>query len=203
VSTNKPLLLIGGGLDSVAVFLSLVRDGVSFDAIHIDYGQIACHAERKSIESLCSKYEVPLLMKSTCSIKELNDRCSILEGNASDSSPVANGRNLLLALIAAKYSSNLYMGLDKPYNGASPFPDTTEKYIQSLAYLLSATYEREIVITAPYLHVDKVDVCRDAYQIDRDFFNLSMTCWLPVNGAECGVCKHCCTKRSISKFLGA
>lgn len=201
------VLLMGGGMDSYAVLLWLMKSDIPVTCVHIDYGQTSSMAERKACKSqldyVFNKFnKVPDFIEDDDFnlIHKLNPNGSYLFGNK-EASPELKGRNLVLFLKAvglAGYNGKIYMGLDKPYNGAEPFKDCVLSYFDKAIKLIDRP---DIEVIAPFIKWDKKDVVYWASEQDGYFLDRTMSCWDAVveNGRiiECGVCKHCKTKQEL------
>lgn len=183
--TVDHVLLHGGGLDSSSLFLHLVKNQVKFVVVHFDYGQVAYKAERAAIQRQCDKYEIRMFTIQNHTIRALNPGPNKLFDGISDKAYVES-RNLALILHAhSKFEhAILHMGLDKPVTGV-PFPDCSSDFLNAVKG------DYGIEISAPFIATDKQEICESAYQFDPEFFANTMTCWTPVDGNECGECKHC------------
>lgn len=192
------LLLHGGGLDSTAVFLDLIAKDIPFSVLHLNYGQKAYKMERSCIVRQCVHYQVELLEKTTEHIREVNPS-SLLFGDK-DASPILDSRNLVVAIIGSRYGNNLYMGIEKPFNNAQAWPDCSQSFLDNLNNVFRLSYlTRDVKVIAPFLYMDKIEVCRHAYMFDPDFFEFSESCWTPENNGPCGTCKHCVIKKKIKE----
>lgn len=191
------VLLFGGGMDSAAVFIHLVKNEIPFASLFVDYGQLAAEAEYEAVMKFSNAYKVPVIWEEDFLIKALNGD-SLLFGTGTN--PYLDGRNTVLMMIAAKYSNTIWMGLDyaeKPLADASP-----EFLEQSNSYFKKAIFNRSIEFKGPFIHRPKHEVCKEAYEFEPQFFNWAVPCWTPIEGKECGQCKHCLTKKEIIKKCG-
>lgn len=190
------VVLLGGGLDGYAVLLHLKQMGI--DDIHVvcvDYGQLAAQYEIEAVEKqvrFTGVQKFSVVQDRSRLIETLNPN-GLLFGHP-DGSPMLYGRNLVLLLHAMQYGSTIYLGLDKPYHGGPPFFDCTLDYFQQAIKLIG---NPDVSVSAPFVDTDKLDVCYEAVQLDSHFFDRTFTCWTPVNGQECGTCKHCKTKQDL------
>lgn len=199
---NKPVVLMGGGMDSYAVLLYLKSTGIKdVVGLHVDYGQVGMEAERAAVIKQCefAGYEYIIDYDEGKLIHGNNPNGSLLFGDKT-APPMMYARNLVLLLIATQYGDNIYLGLDKPYDGGIPYFDCTLDYFQQAIKLIG---NPNLTVAAPFVEADKADVCKAALQVDPNFFDNFMSCWIPVNNEECGECKHCKTKAELrSKAMG-
>jgi len=198
---NKPVLLLGGGLDSTALFLQLIKEGIDFSCVHVDYGQVAHSSEYHHCAILCHRYGVTLHNKKDIIINGLTDE-SLLLGDDTDNIEV-KARNFTLILHALAISKTIYLGLDLPEGGKTPLFDTTSTFLQDTPKALKALCGIDgVSLRAPCIFMYKEDVYREAYDFDKGFFNLSISCFTPAsNYSECGVCSKCATKIKYRKMI--
>ncbi len=92
-SPRGVLLLMGGGIDSsyLALRFAKTKDLRSVYGLHFDYGQPACHPERRSAISIAKLYDIPLITAK-------------FRLGMSESGPELKGRNLLFLIAAAPYA---------------------------------------------------------------------------------------------------
>lgn len=198
------VLLFGGGLDSAAVFLHLVKTEVPFVVVHVNYGQVAAPAEIGSVVFWCRQYDIPFdLITDGGYIKDVNPQPSIMFGTG-DSSPFIDARNLQLLLATARRmpQRNLVLGLtlEEGVMHTDANPDAVEVFdrVIRLSFPVAGKY-----VTAPLIGMPKFQAMREAYAFDPLFFEFTMTCWRPVQGSECGKCSHCLKKVDLQRRVHA
>ena len=189
----KSVLLHGGGLDSAAVMLKLRSLSISFDILHFDYGQVACKEERLAILRQTTSEKMITL---DLPLSHLNKNSQLFTGNR-DHNPIVEGRNILFIMEAARLGySEIYVGLDKPASGVA-WPDASKAFLDCTNNILSMSFlQNKVTVTAPFIYEDKQGVFDWALSVNPKFFETAFTCWTPVNGQHCGLCKHC-THREI------
>lgn len=188
---TKIVLLHGGGLDSSAVFIELVASKQDFEVMHVNYGQIASSHELAAVTKQCEKYQVPLSTFHISTVRALNPGPNKLFDGVSDKAYIES-RNLALILLAHKTfpDAEIWLGFDKPVTGV-PFPDC------SIDFIKAVESDFGIRLRAPFIDIDKDQVCGAALEFDSDFYENSMTCWTPTSKGECGECKHCKIKNKL------
>jgi len=203
------VVLMGGGMDSYAVALWLYSLDLPSTFLHVDYGQKSAAAElsavkdqTKFLNSLGYKAEL-VTTKDEGLIYKLNPSGSYLFGDKT-ASPEIHGRNLVLFLKAvglAGLNGQIFLGLDKPFDGGEPFLDCTVDYFKKSIKLVGRT---DISVVAPFIEENKSEVVRWATELDSLFLDRTMSCWDAyvdkyLDIVECGVCKHCLTKKSLKE----
>jgi len=187
------ILLFGGGLDSANLFLYLVKSRIPFSCLHIDYGQKAAEAEIQAVKLFCDKYDVELKLVNDTRILQYNKQPNLMFGTGTN--PYIDARNLVLIMTAAEYADNIYIGF---YDKNDPVSDANAKFYDSVnAVLAGSFFNRKVQLVAPIIDIPKQQLCKESYKFEPEFFKWTMTCWLPVDGKECGHCKHCLKKKEI------
>ncbi len=188
----KNVLLIGGGLDSVAYLIMLHK---SIDAcLFIDYEQKPSNGEYKACKYFCDKYNIPFIVTTNSQIYKYNKKpCLLFTGNMDDN-PYVEGRNLSLLLTAFEHGDNIIFGFCDP--GYPPFPDATQEFIENTNKLIKAVFTNKSV-NAPYISILRTDLLLFAYIKDQELFDKSVTCWCyDDDNGECGKCRHCKLKKA-------
>lgn len=192
------LFLSGGGLDSVAY---IILEHKNIDTVmSVDYGQVGFSEEVEATKNICKKYGLNHIIEYTSIISEYNRGrdVSLFTGNIEDDAYV-NGRNLALIMLALKYDKDIMLGFTNP--GYKPFPDADEEFVALADEMIKRVFRGEGSVIAPYINTLRTDVFKEAYKLDNELFDISMTCWTPKNGKECGECKHCKLKKQQKELV--
>lgn len=192
------LFLSGGGLDSAA-YIILQHKNID-SVMSIDYGQVGFIEEVEATKNLCKKYGLNHILEYTSLISEYNRgrNVSLFTGNIEDDAYV-NGRNLTFIMLALKYDRDIMLGFTNP--GYQPFPDADEDFVKLSDDMVKRVFQGNGSIVAPYINTLRTDVFKEAYKLDNELFDISMTCWTPKNGKECGRCKHCLLKEKQKELV--
>lgn len=205
---NMPVLLSGGGLDSIAYLIIMHNRGIKFATLVVDYGQASFAGELRATQYFCDKYGITILRCISEQIAAYNDTssCMLWTGNK-EHSPFVEGRNISLILKAFEYSKSVILGFCDP--GYEPFPDANATFIDTVNTMLRHSFSSSFEASAPFIAIPRKELLYTAYTYDRDLFKASFTCWTPnldehsVNGytrvLECGTCKHCLLKKEQEK----
>jgi 7-cyano-7-deazaguanine synthase len=191
---DKAVLLIGGGIDSVAVFFWLLKNNIDFMCVYVDYAQVASNSEYASITKLCRRYSIHFVRKIDNYLRPVN-KPNMLFGDDTDNVNI-DGRNLMMVLAGLPYGNTFYMG-NTDWKPTDEFSDVSPEWLINTGKMLSTNFNRNISITSPYILKTKLEMCLEAIDYDKDFFELTMTCWIPTGGKECGKCKHCLLKQKL------
>jgi 7-cyano-7-deazaguanine synthase in queuosine biosynthesis len=169
-------------------------------ALHVNYGQVAFHLERKACEFFCGKYDVEY-RSMTMDLRVASPRASIVGGDGGD---MMDGRNVVLISVAAMWAaargaSEIYVGFHKePAN--HPFPDATEVALDVLQLMLDNVYQASLYLEAPFKNDERIDIVSRAAAKEPRFFSHTHTCYKNVEGG-CGQCAHCKQKMAYEKEL--
>lgn len=196
----KTVCVLSGGMDSVTLahFLASVRGEVA--AISFNYGQ----RHRKELESAMATAQMLGISHKVIDITFLQELVSnsaltgdidVPEGHYEDETmklTVVPNRNAIMANIAIGYAVNI--GFDEVALGVHAgdhaiYPDCRPEFIQALDAMAKIANYKPISVYAPFLGMDKGDICRLGVKLGVDY-SLSWTCY---KGLEkpCGKCGSC------------
>jgi 7-cyano-7-deazaguanine synthase len=112
------------------------------------------------------------------------------------------GRNLVLLSKAAIYCAQHRIGrLALGTLAGNPFPDATSQFFEALARAMSLGLAHDIVIDAPFMHMNKVDAVRLGDELGVPL-ELTLSCMNPRNGLHCGECSKCRERRDAFNEAG-
>lgn len=189
---KRAVLLYGGGIDSTALLLELVKER-KVTALHINYGQVAFMQERRAAQYWCGKYGVYYDTFFT-HLGYASPAASIVGGKGGD---MMDGRNMVLIAMAAMYASarNIHevcvgFHLEPP---DYPFPDATEEGLAAMQNAATIMCQASIKLRAPFAKLPRFEIVKNAMAIDGKFLDETHTCYTDeYNG--CGKCAHCIQK---------
>lgn len=197
MSKYKTTLLYGGGLDSTCN-LVLLKDIIK-SCVFVDYGQRAARGELAACKYFTSKYNIPLIIVENFHIKRYNSdlQVQLFTGDIKHS-PYIKGRNLSLIMDALQVSEKVYVGFEKR---ETPFPDCSLEFIQSTNKILQGLFTPNTEVIAPFIFIDRFQLIKSAYKIDREIFDKAWSCWISEGNEPCGVCKHCLQIKEYKQLL--
>lgn len=193
----NPLVLLGGGIDSTATLVKLLKHGYLCSGIHFTYGQRAFLYEFDACKYFCDKYSVPL-KQVFVPINEIGYSKIMLPSiDEVDNKPNRNmleGRNIIFMAMAATYA--ITIGCDSLALGYhrepahSPFPDATMAAVDAFCKLQYVAYERKLDILTPYAGATRTELLEDAMKLDPEIITHTHTCYFDTKGG-CGECIKC------------
>ncbi len=198
------VVLAGGGIDSSVLIAHLVKSGARFTALHFDYGQKACRAEREALTVLCARYKVPLRidrldvpLHSSASILRETPRNDVNEKRRNR----LELRNPLLVVAAGMFAlaeggDTIYLGFHAEPPGA-PFPDATPLARRAMSAMLATCTLKPLRVEAPFERWSRQVIVEYGWKLDPRLITESMTCYEPVLLQECGECVHCKKKAAM------
>jgi 7-cyano-7-deazaguanine synthase in queuosine biosynthesis len=202
------VVLLGGGLDSTAVLLYLRnRRTPDMVGMWIDYGQKAHKGELNAVKYFLSKYEIPLV-KGKMPMNHIAT-ASILSGEvgkeASDNRLELRNLGLIsyaCILCASNGGGTVHLGFHQEPEGA-PFPDAQASWLETLEKAIQLASPQMVHLSAPFQHMSRYAVLRQAYAIDEKIINHAYTCYEDPDkwGGECGECVHCKQKAEMLERL--
>ena len=175
-------VLMGGGIDSAACAHLLQARGHAVGGVFINYGQAAAAHERRAVEALTNRLQVPLAVHG-------------VTNTAGFSSGELIGRNGFL-IFAAVFLSRCHAGLLAiGVHAGTPYYDCSPSFIDAMSRLVAEHTDGTVSLVAPFLHWNKAEV-----------FDYFATSGLPLEatyscevGGEhpCGLCASCRDRRAI------
>jgi len=197
----KTILVLSGGMDSSTLLYDLLSQGDSVEAIGINYKQrhgkeLACATE------LCRNLGIPF------DVLDLSSLSQFLTGS-SQSDPtvdvpfgrydepsmkltVVPNRNMFMLASAAAVA--IARKADRLAYGAHAgdhaiYPDCRPEFVQAMGAAFKLCDWHEIELIAPYLAMDKGDICRRGVELGVPY-EKTWTCY--VGGDHpCGKCGAC------------
>lgn len=206
--TDKAVVLLSGGLDSM-VCAALAREaGLEVIALTIDYNQrhrIEVEAAGVIADKLASRHIVLPLDLTAFGGSALTADIPVPKSAIGEAIPVTYvpARNtiflsLALALAEASAAKAIYIGVNAlDYSG---YPDCRPEFVaefQTLARLATkaGVEGREIEIRAPLVNLTKAGIAREAQRLGLDAA-ISHSCYDPLSdGTHCGSCEACRLRR--------
>ena len=200
MNTNKAVVLFSGGQDSTTCLYWAKERFDEVVAISFDYGQK--HSNEVEIaRHLAQQAHVPFHVLdahyiSQLSVNALTDSTLAMDENNQCPNTFVPGRNLFFLSMVAVYAYE--QGIQHIVTGVSQtdysgYPDCRHNFIQSANLTLNLAMDREFVLHAPLMWLDKSEVWELADQIGvfevvRDE---TLTCYNGIKAHGCGHCPAC------------
>lgn len=215
------IVLLSGGLDSLASFAWAEEESDIVIAITFNYGQRAAEKEIESARRICAAREVKHLvvdiplygnLKSLALLDKNVSLPQLAEGdldnlNVTVSSAKAvwvPNRNGVFLNVAAAYAEDLLanwmiVGFNK--EEGRTFPDNSEAFVDAVNKSLKFSTDSKVSVQAPMSGRTKTEIVEWLVERDVDLTYL-WSCYL---GSEkmCGVCESCLRCRRALKEGGA
>jgi 7-cyano-7-deazaguanine synthase len=195
------VVLASGGLDSCVLVGHLAREGHEVFPLFVQAGLIWERAElaalRRFLKALPGDLSprVATVKVVPLGLPHLYGRHWSTTGrgtpmwHATDDAVYLPGRNILLLTVAAVHAAML--GVPRvaigPLKG-NPFPDASPAFFRSLQTALSRGLDFPIVVSAPFLSLDKEEVIRLGGGLPLE---LTLSCSRPRAGRPCRRCAKC------------
>lgn len=177
---------VSGGLDSTAAYhLACAIHGASnVFALYIDFGQPYRDKELAALAALAIPHAtitVPLL--------------ELLGRTVTTTDEIIPGRNLIIATILAPFGEEVWLAgtLDDMHGHTL---DKTQGIFDALSATLTQGLGRPVTVKSPWAALRKVDMLRWAQMSGAVQFDLTVSCYDPVN-RRCGNC-HPCVQRHLN-----
>ena len=172
----KGLVLLSGGLDSMACLHFSLNQGHDVQALFVDYGQVACEREERAASAVAKELKVPL--------RKLQIVKAVGKGSG-----LIQGRNAFLILCALMETAQEPGVIAIGIHQGTPYWDCSEEFVAAMQSVLDGYAGGRAQLLTPFLKWTK-----------REIFEYSKQHQLPVRltyscerGAEqpCGRCSSC------------
>lgn len=203
------IVLLSGGLDSLASLYWSIKESDVMVALTFDYGQRAGNQEIQSASKLCKSLDIKhkiielpwfkalknsALLDSQAVIPEINpkdlDNMKVtLETAKAVWVPNRNGVmiNVGAAIAEAMVANWVVVGFNK--EEGKTFPDNSEDYLKALNKSFVYSTKGLVSVKAPMVDKNKKEIVEWCVEHDVDFTHL----WSCYRGGDkmCGVCESC------------
>lgn len=201
--TNKSIILLSGGLDSL-VSLGLKKEELNVElAITFNYGQKSVEKEIKASEKICQFYGIKHEVINLDWLKKITKTTLVSDQNVPTGKDLENpqnsaksvwvpNRNGLFLNIAGSYADSFgynYILIGANKEEAQTFPDNTQNFINSVNEEFQYSTMAKPKVIAPLINYNKNDIVMLALKNNIPL-ELTMSCY---NGGDkhCGVCESC------------
>lgn len=203
MSMNKSIILLSGGLDSLAA-LGYSKNHTDYNielGLTFDYGQKAAEQEISTSKKICKFYNIDHKVIKLDWLKEITKTALVSDSNVptenlhttnSAESVWVPNRNALFLNIAASFSDSFgynYILYGANKEEAGTFPDNTEEFRKQISKLFETSTLTHPQVIAPLINYNKDDIVRIAVE-DKVPLELVRSCY---NSREkhCGKCESC------------
>lgn len=210
--SSKGIILLSGGLDSLAS-LGISKDKYNITlALTFNYGQQAAQKEIAASKKICEHYKIEHKVIKLDWLKEItqtslvsgNEIPKVKEENLSSLDFVENSakavwvpnRNGLFLNIAGCFADSY--GYDYIIFGANKeegqtFPDNTQDFVDSINREFEFSTQNKAKAVAPLINLNKNDIVKSAVENSVPL-ELTSSCYLQENkncAQNCGICESC------------
>ena len=176
------MVLLSGGIDSVATLSLYKRQGAHVSAVHFDYHQPARHSEWAAALSTAGHYDVPI-MRIRLGFKLGSQKGEFF------------ARNALFVLAAAATVGYGPLVVAAGIHYGTPYYDTTSSFVRDIQRLLDGYGGGTITFAAPFLGASKQEIVKFAR---RHRIPLRLTYSCERRGAPpCGQCPSCRDRKEL------
>lgn len=144
-SGSKALILLSGGIDSTTCLAYYLHEGLSPEALFVDYGQAGAKKESRAATLICRHFQVPL-------------RTICLTGVIRKGAGLITGRNAFLLLTAALESNGKPGVIALGIHSGTRYADCTRYFIQRMQAIFDTYTGGALQIGVPFLRWSKGDI---------------------------------------------
>lgn len=174
------MVLLSGGIDSVAVLAAYLSSNHPVEALFVDYGQPALRSEHNAAQALSAHFGVPL------TTVKLGFQ---LPNNYGE----FFGRNALFLLLAGAATVVRPLILAIGIHSSSPYYDTTKTFAGDIQRVFDGYAGGMISLGTPFLEMTKDMVVKFARR-HKVPFDLTYSCETK-SAPVCGICPSCRDRR--------
>ncbi len=202
---NKAIIILSGGVDSVTLLYSSLKQGYEAECLTFLYGQ----RHRKEVDSarrLADRVNAPHKIVDLSPLGEILSGSALTDANIAVpdvpetaehydtlKATIVPNRNAIFLAVAvgravSRGADNVFFGAHSSDRGV--YPDCREEFVESFETSERlATANPELNITAPFVDMDKADIVRLGAGLGVPFGET----WSCYKGGEihCGVCSSC------------
>ena len=202
------LVLLSGGIDSTIAALKIIerKDCARMIPVFINYGQKSLEQEWNSvlkvaknikrlygdsIEEFESPVRIDLGSKNGFGIFNWS-KSKLITGNRGASDYVEN-RNMILISIVASYAESVKRGDEQAVivtGFRNEWEDTSPKFVDAMNGVFKVL-KTGVRVEAPVIQFKDKNELLKAHEKYRQFFDLTWSCYTPLNGKPCGNCSAC------------
>lgn len=215
-SNDLAIVLVSGGMDSLAVAALACERHKDVAFVHLNYGQKTSQKERECFEKIADFYKIPqdyrkiidmtfLSQIGGSSLTDQNIKVSQYRGDSNQiPSSYVPFRNTHIIAMAVSWSE--VIGAKKIYIGAnyedSPgYPDCRPSYYQAYNKLIQeGTKEGDITIETPIIMMKKSEIIKLALN-KKAPLELTWSCY-DRDDIACGICDSCALRLRGFKEMG-
>lgn len=216
MSSEKVIVLLSGGMDSLVCAGLACKEHKDVYALHMNYGQKTSARERISFDEICSFYNIPLERQKIIDMtflkqiggSSLTDESISVKSYQGDSTLIPDSyvpfRNSIILSLAVSWAE--VVGATKLYIGAnhedSPgYPDCRPSYYDAFNKVIKeGTKAGDISILTPVISMKKRDIVLKGAELKVPF-EKSWSCYKS-SAKACGQCDSCALRLRGFKEAG-
>lgn len=215
-SNSLAVVLVSGGMDSLAVLAIANENHQKLALLHLDYGQKTHNKEKDCFQKICDHYHIPIELRKIVNMdflqqiggSSLTDQKIQVSKYAGDSNEIPTSyvpfRNTHILATATSWAEVL--GAQKIYIGAnyedSPgYPDCRPEYYEAFNTLIAkGTKNGNIKVETPIIMMTKKQIV-ELIHGKRAPVELTWSCYASEKLA-CGICDSCALRLRGFKQAG-
>ncbi|EDY19717.1 exsB protein [Chthoniobacter flavus Ellin428] len=212
MSRSKVVVLVSGGMDSVAALYHTQAEHPVVGALSFDYGSKHNHKEIPLAAYHCERLGVPHRVIPLSFINELFASDLLQSGGAipdghyeelTMKQTVVPFRNGIMLSIAGGYAESVgAQGLIIAAHAGDHaiYPDCREAFMQAMGEAIRLGTYAEIQLLRPFIHFSKAQIAARGHELGVDFAKT----WSCYKGQEihCGTCGTCVERREAFAVAG-
>lgn len=192
--TNKDVIvLLSGGLDSLAT-VALLKDCYNIVmALHISYGQKPSSKEVLASKKICDYYGIKFEVVNLDWYEKISTNSALSSSNKDEKESYwMPNRNGLFLNIAASYADAMnckYIAIGANKEEAEIFSDNSKEFIQKSTELFKYSTQLKVEVIAPLINMAKKEIIEKIIELNAPI-EFVWSCYDNKN-KHCGHCPSC------------
>ncbi len=192
--TNKAVIvLLSGGLDSLATIATLKNGYNIIMALHINYGQKPFTKEICASKKICEYYDINLEIIDLDWYKKISINSALNSSNKNkNKSYWMPNRNGLFLNIAASYADAIkckHIAIGANKEEAEVFSDNSNNFIEKANELFTLSTQEKVEVIAPLIKMTKKEIIKKVIEMNAPI-EFIWSCY-NVEEKHCGCCPSC------------
>lgn len=208
----KVVVLVSGGMDSVAALYDARQQWEVAGAISFNYGSKHNHKEIPMAAHHCQQLGIPHQVIALGFVNELFDSNLLKSGEAIPDGhyeeqtmklTVVPFRNGIMLAIAAGYAESLKadgLVIAAHAGDHAIYPDCRETFMQSMAEAIRVGTYAEVKLLRPFIRFNKAQIAARGRELGVDF-GMTWSCYKG-QAMHCGTCGTCVERREAFLVAG-
>ena len=185
MSKEEVLVLMSGGMDSLACAHFYQEYGWNVQGIFIDYGQRAARNEEKAVDKLATYLQIPISKARIAGLSHITSGLGLIQGR--------NGALLMLGLMSLNVErGSVAIGI----HSGTDYADCSVDFLKLSQKIFDLYTDGQVTVGAPFISWSKSEI-QHYCDINKLPLEMSYSCEFG-NDRGCGVCNSCKDRNQLN-----